>query len=125
MGYDNGLQFRVFGTKGSIEWRVEDPNYLKVALLDKPKAVLCRGRAGFYPRAQSLSRVPAGHPEGYFEAMANIYKTYAGTLIKQKAGQPLSEDDLDFPNAENGLDGVKFIGKCVESSQKGAVWVNF
>jgi len=125
MGYDNGLQFRVFGTKGSIEWKVEDPNYLKIALLDKPKAVLSRGRDSFYPRAQSLSRIPAGHPEGYFEALGNIYKTYIGALLKQKNGQSLSEDDLDFPNAEDGLDGVKFIGKCVESSQKGAVWVNF
>ncbi|MDR0403295.1 MAG: Gfo/Idh/MocA family oxidoreductase [Treponema sp.] len=125
MGYDNGLKFRVFGTKGGIEWRVEDPNYLKVSLLGKPVFTLSRGRDGLYPRAQSLSRVPAGHPEGYFEAMANIYKTFIGALIKQKAGQPLSEDDLDFPNAENGLEGVRFIGKCVESSQKGAAWVNF
>jgi predicted dehydrogenase len=125
MGYDNGLKFRIFGTKGSLEWRVEDPNYLKVSLLGKPVCTLSRGRDGLYPRAQSLSRVPSGHPEGYFEALANIYKTYAGALLKQKAGEPLSEDDLDFPNAENGLDGVKFIGKCVESSQKGAVWINF
>ena len=125
LGNDNGLQFRVFGTKGGLEWRVEDPNYLKVSLLGKPRAVLSRGRDGFYPRAQSLSRIPSGHPEGYFEAMANIYKTYAGALLKQKAGEALTEDDLDFPNAENGFDGVQFIGKCVESSQKGAVWVNF
>ena len=125
LGYDNGLEFRVFGTKGAIEWRIEDPNYLKVTLLGKPRMVISRGRDGLYPRAQSLSRVPAGHPEGYFEAMGNIYKTYIGALIKQKAGEALTEDDLDFPNAERGLDGVKYIGKCVESSQKGAVWVNF
>jgi predicted dehydrogenase len=125
MGYDNGLQVRIFGTKGGIEWRVEDPNYLKVAILGKPKAVLSRGRDPFYPRAQSLSRIPSGHPEGYFEAMANIYKTYIGALLKVKAGQPLTEDDLDFPNAENGLEGVKFIGKCVESSAKNSAWVSF
>jgi predicted dehydrogenase len=125
MGYDNGLQVRIFGTKGGIEWRVEDPNYLKVAILGKPKTILSRGRDTFYPRAQSLSRVPSGHPEGYFEAMANIYKTYIGALLKQKAGQPLTEDDLDFPNAENGLEGVKFIGKCVESSAKNSAWIQF
>ena len=125
LGNDNGLEFRVYGTKGGIEWRIEDPNYLKVALLGQPKTVLSRGRDSLYPRAQSLSRIPSGHPEGYFEAMGNIYKTYIGALIKQKAGQALTGDDLDFPNAENGLDGVKYIGKCVESSQKGAVWVNF
>jgi predicted dehydrogenase len=125
MGYDNALQFRVFGTKGGIEWRVEDPNYLKVSLLGKPRAVLSRGRDALYPHAQSYSRIPSGHPEGYFEALGNIYRTYIGALAKQKAGQPLTEADLDFPNAENGLDGVKFIGKCVESSEKGAVWVDF
>ena len=125
LGNDNGLEFRIFGTKGGIEWRIEDPNYLKVTLLGKAKTILSRGRDELYPRGQSLSRIPSGHPEGYFEAMGNIYKTYAGALIKQKAGQELTGDDLDFPNAENGLDGVKYIGKCVESSQKGAVWVNF
>jgi predicted dehydrogenase len=125
MGYDNALQFRIFGTKGGIEWRVEDPNYLKVSLLGKPRAVLSRGRDVFYPHAQSYSRIPSGHPEGYFEALGNIYKTYISALVKQKAGLPLTEADLDFPNAENGLDGVKFIGKCVESSEKGAVWVTF
>ena len=125
LGYDNGLEFRIFGTKGGIEWRVEDPNYLKVALLGQPKAVLSRGRDVLHPRAQSLSRVPAGHPEGYFEALGNIYKTYIGALIKKNAGETLTGDDLDFPGVEDGLEGVKFIGKCVESSQKGAVWVNF
>jgi predicted dehydrogenase len=124
MGYDNALQFRIFGTKGCIEWRVEDPNYLKVSLLGKPRATLSRGRDALYPHAQSYSRVPSGHPEGYFEALGNIYKTYINALVKQKAGQPLTEADLDFPNAENGLEGVKFIGKCVESSEKGAVWVD-
>jgi predicted dehydrogenase len=125
MGYDNALQFRIFGTKGAIEWRVEDPNYLKVSLLGKPRAVLSRGRDALYPQAQSYSRIPSGHPEGYFEALGNIYKTYIGALGKQKAGQPLTDADLDFPNAENGLEGVRFIGKCVESSEKGAVWVDF
>jgi predicted dehydrogenase len=123
MGYDNALQFRVFGTKGCLEWRVEDPNYLKVSLLGKPRVTLSRGRDPLYPHAQSYSRIPSGHPEGYFEALGNIYKTYINALIKQKAGQPLTEADLDFPNAENGLEGVQFIGKCVESSEKGAVWV--
>ncbi|MDR0448154.1 MAG: Gfo/Idh/MocA family oxidoreductase [Treponema sp.] len=125
LGNDNGLEFRIFGTKGAIEWRIEDPNYLKVTLLGKSKVILSRGRDSFYPHAQSFSRIPAGHPEGYFEAMANIYKTYINALIKQKDGQSLVEDDLDFPNAEDGLLGVKYIGKCVESSGKGAVWVDF
>jgi predicted dehydrogenase len=124
-GYDNGLQFRIFGRRGSLEWRVEDPNYLTVSQVGKPRAVLSRGRDSFYPRAQSLSRIPSGHPEGYFEALANIYTTYIRALVKHKAGEPLTEDDLDFPTVKDGLEGVRFIHACVESSRRGAVWVNY
>ncbi|MDR2313131.1 MAG: Gfo/Idh/MocA family oxidoreductase [Spirochaetaceae bacterium] len=124
-GYDNGLQIRVFGRRGSIEWRVEDPNYLRVSLLGKPRMVLSRGRDGFYPRPQSLSRIPSGHPEGYFEALANIYKTYIGALVKQRAGETLTKDDLDFPTVQDGLEGVRFIHACVESSRRGAVWITY
>ncbi|MDR0472199.1 MAG: Gfo/Idh/MocA family oxidoreductase [Treponema sp.] len=124
-GYDNAMKVRVFGDKGSVEFSEEDCNYLKVSVFGKPTTVLSRGRDAFSPHAQSFSRIPSGHPEGYFEAMANLYKTYINALVKQKEGKALTEEDLDFPNAEAGLDGVKFIGKCVESSDKGAVWVNF
>ena len=124
-GYDNAMKIRIFGDKGAIEFDEEDCNYLKVSIFGKPNTILSRGRDPFFPHAQSYSRIPSGHPEGYFESMANLYKTYIGALIKQKEGKTLSQDDLDFPNAEAGLDGVRFIGKCVESSDKGAVWVNF
>jgi predicted dehydrogenase len=123
-GYDNALRVRIFGSKGAIDFNEEAPNYLGVSRFGQPNIVLSRGKDPFYPHAQSYSRIPSGHPEGYFEALANIYKTYIKALQKQREGRPLTEEDLDFPNAENGLDGVRFIGKCVESSQKGAVWVN-
>ncbi|GHV67964.1 oxidoreductase [Spirochaetia bacterium] len=124
-GYDNGMRLRIFGTKGSIELNVESSNYLKLAIFGGANAQISRGRDPFYPHAQSYSRIPSGHPEGYFEAMANLYKTYIKALVKQKEGKPLTDEDLDFPNVEDGIAGVKFIGKCVESSAKGAVWVNF
>jgi predicted dehydrogenase len=125
VGYDNALRVRIFGSKGTIQWFQELPNYIEVFKLGQPNEVLSRGKDSFYPHAQSYSRVPSGHPEGYFEALGNIYKTYSAALVKLKAGETLGEADLDFPNVEMGLDGVKFIGKCVESSQKGAVWVDF
>ena len=125
VGHDNDLRIRIYGTKGSIEWSQENPNYLKVAYIGKPTEILSRGRDQLYPRAASVSRIPGGHPEGYFEAFANIYATFANALMKKKAGEPLAEDDLDFPTLQMGIDGVKFIGKCVESSQKGAVWLDF
>lgn len=125
VGHDNGFRVRIYGTKASLEWVEEDPNYCKVAFIDKPTVRLSRGRDKMYPRAQALSRIPSGHPEGYFECFANIYSTFLTALNKKMAGEPLTKDDLDFPNVQEGIRGVKFIEKCVESSKKGAVWVNF
>ncbi len=125
VGYDNGIRLRVFGTKGSLQWSQENPNYLTVSRLGEPTQTLSRGRDSFYPHAQSYSRIPSGHPEGYFEAFANIYKTYINALAKIKAGGKPEAAELDFPTVEMGIDGVNFIGKCVESSQKGAVWIDF
>jgi hypothetical protein len=75
------------------------------------------------PRAQSLSRLPSGHPEGYFEGFANIYSTFITALGKKLHDEPLAGDDLDFPNVDDGVRGVRYIEKCVESSAKGSVWV--
>ena len=125
VGFDNGLRVRVLGSKGSIQWSQENPNYLVLSKLGEPTVTLSRGRDGFYPHAQSYSRIPAGHPEGYFEAFANVYKTFITALAKKKSGLPLGEDDLDFPTAEDGASGVRFIGKCVDSSRKGAVWLDY
>ncbi len=124
IGHDNGFRIRIYGTEGAVEWCQESPNYLKVSFLDRPVQLVSRGRDDMYPRAQGLSRIPSGHPEGYFEAFANLYSTFIPALAKKMAGKDLSEDDLDFPDAEEGLRGVRYIEKCVESSQKGAVWVN-
>ncbi|HOB41178.1 MAG TPA: Gfo/Idh/MocA family oxidoreductase, partial [Limnochordia bacterium] len=125
VGYDNGLSVRIFGTKGTIEWRQEDPNYLIVRKLNQPVQVLSRGNPYFHPAAAGMSRVPAGHPEGYYEAFANTYLKFTTALLKLKQGLELTEEDLDFPDVQAGLQGVKFIHKCVESSRRGSVWVQF
>ncbi len=125
VGHDNDLKIRIYGSKAAIEWSQEDPNYLKVSYLGKPTATLSRGRDELYPHAAGYPRIPAGHPEGYFEAFANIYLTFANALLKKKSGESLTEGDLDFPTVQAGIDGVKFVGKCVESSQKGAIWLDF
>jgi len=124
IGHDNDLRVRIFGTKGSIEWAQENPNYLRVAYLGQPVQVLSRGEGYMYPQAARFSRIPSGHPEGYYEAFANIYSAFINALLKKKAGQTLSAEDLDFPGAEAGITGVRFINKCVESSKKGSVWVS-
>ncbi len=125
IGCDNALRIRVFGSKGSVAWSQENPNYLVISRLGRPTETLSRGRDAFHPGAQSYSRLPSGHPEGYFEAFANIYRSFIGALTKKKAGEALSEADLDFPGAEAGVSGVRFVGRAVESSRKGAVWLDF
>ena len=125
VGHDNGLRIRIYGTKGSLEWAQEDPNYARISYLDKPTEIISRGRNDLYPHAQNYSRIPAGHPEGYFEAFANIYSTFITALNKKLSGGSLSKEELDFPGVDEGVQGVKFIEKCVESSKKGAVWIDF
>ncbi len=125
IGHDNGLRIRVYGSKASLEWCQENPNYCRVSYLDRPSQVLSRGRDKMHPQAQAFSRVPPGHPEGYFEAFANIYSAYLDALHAHLAGKSVSAADFDFPDVEEGLRGVRFIEKCVESSQKGAQWVDF
>lgn len=125
VGHDNGLRVRIYGTKGSLEWAQEDPNYARISYLDKPTEIISRGRDDLYSHAQNYSRIPAGHPEGYFEAFANIYSTFITALNKKLAGESLSKEELDFPGVDEGVQGVKFIEKCVESSKKGATWIDF
>ena len=124
IGYENGLKVRIIGSKGSVEWAQENPNYLNVSYLDKPKELISRRREILHDRARYSTRLPAGHPEGLYEALANVYTAFINAWVKKQAGKRLTEDDLDFPGIEHGLKGVRFIAKCVESSRKGAVWVD-
>jgi predicted dehydrogenase len=122
-GHDNALRLRIYGTKGAVEWFQETPNTARVSFLDRPSGTISRGRDPMSPRAQSLSRLPSGHPEGYFESFANIYATYLAALAKKLRGEPLAPADLDFPNVDDGVRGVRYIESCVESSARGSVWV--
>ena len=125
VGSDNGFKFRIIGDHGAIKWAQENPNYLVVSRIGGPKEILSRGRDEFYPQAQQHSRIPAGHPEGYFEAFANIYRAFIQALNRLRAGEPVKADEFDFPKIDEGIAGVKFIHKCVESSKQGAVWVDY
>jgi predicted dehydrogenase len=122
-GHDNALRLRIYGTKGAVEWFQETPNTARVSFLGRPTATISRGRDPMSPRAQSLSRLPSGHPEGYFESFANIYSTFIAALSKKLRGEPLEPADLDFPNVVDGVRGVRYIEACVESSARGSVWI--
>lgn len=125
IGHNNGLKFRILGEKGSVEWEQENPGCLKVAFYGQPVQILSQGRDNLYPLALRVSRLPGGHPEGIYEAFANIYSNFSDALLAKKAGSYCrNQKEVDFPTFEDGARGVKFINLCVKSSQKGARWIS-
>ncbi len=123
VGHMNGLTVRVFGTKGAIEWVQENPNVLYVTLKGQPTQIYNRGMGYISEQAKAFNLLPSGHPEGVYEAFANIYRAWISALLKRANREPLTDVDHDYPGLEDGLNGVKFIHACVESSRKDAGWV--
>jgi predicted dehydrogenase len=121
-GNENGLTLRVYGVKGGLSWRQEEPNTLWFAPFGQPPRKISRGGAGSGPEAARVTRVPAGHPEGYLEGFANIYTEVARAIRAARAGKPRDPAVL-FPTVEDGLLGMQFIEAAVKSSAKGGVWV--
>ncbi|TSE06769.1 Gfo/Idh/MocA family protein [Aquimarina algiphila] len=120
-GEENNLGVKIYGTKGSIEWYQENPNELVVRWLDQPKQVFTPGGNGGYPESSDYVRIPAGHPEGYLEGFATIYRSFAKELLLTKEKQPSAQHD--FPTAKDGVRGMKFVYAAVESSQNNARWI--
>lgn len=123
VGEENNLGIRIYGTKGSAEWHQENPNELIVRWLDKPKQIFTPGGNGSYPQSASYVRIPAGHPEGYLEAFATIYRSFAEELQNVNAGNSISEK-LDFPTVADGLRGMQFIYAAVASDNSNASWIS-
>ena len=122
-GYDNALKVRIFGTLGAIEFEQEKNNTLTLTLKGEPPRILSRGNGYISPAAAAFSRLPSGHPEGYHEALCNLYDQFLLALAAKRRGETVDERDYDYPGIEMGIDGVRFIEACVESSRQGAVWV--
>jgi predicted dehydrogenase len=122
-GEENALHIRVYGEKGGLEWHQMYPNDLKVRWLDKPEQLLRTGVGDLYPDAQSAARIPAGHPEGYLEAFANIYRNFAHCLRAKLSGQKADPVYEDFPTVEDGVRGMKFIDRVIESSESDQKWL--
>jgi predicted dehydrogenase len=121
VGHENGLKLRVYGTKGGLEWTQADPNYLWFTPFGEPKRLITRGGAGSGAAAARVTRVPAGHPEGYLEGFANIYTEVARAIEAKRAGKKVDKD-VDFPGIEDGVRGMAFIEACVNSSAKNGKW---
>jgi predicted dehydrogenase len=121
-GVENGLRLRVYGTKAGLSWAQENPNELCFAPLGEPARRLTRGGAGTGPAAARVTRIPAGHPEGFLEAFANIYAEAARAIHARREGRP-PPDDVVFPTVHDGFEGVAFVDACVRSSRRNAAWV--
>jgi predicted dehydrogenase len=117
-GEENNLRIRVYGEEGALEWHQEDPNYLHLRYLDRPSEIYTRGSGYLGEAAQAFTRIPTGHPEGYLEAFANIYRSAGNTMVARMTGQNPTALDLDFPTVQDGAVGVNFIHKTVESGRK-------
>ncbi|MBX2926984.1 MAG: Gfo/Idh/MocA family oxidoreductase [Saprospiraceae bacterium] len=122
-GEENNLSIRVYGEKGGLEWRQMEPNTLIARWLDRPTQILRTGVGPLYPEAEAHARIPAGHPEGYLEAFANIYRNVAKCLQARLAGVDPDPLYMDYPSVSDGVRGMRFIEKVVQSSGSAEKWI--
>ena len=122
LGEENRLSLRVYGTRASLEWRQEEPNVLIVRRADGPLEVYKPGHPFLAPAAQHATRLPSGHPEAFLEAFANVYANAMRTIAARISGDSPDPLDLDFPTAQDGLAGMRFIHTALTSGQH-ADWV--
>lgn len=124
-GDENALNIRVYGTKASLEWHQEDPNDLIVKFANAPRKIYRRGNDYLGEAANSNSRTPFAHPEGFIEAFANIYLAAAQAISDQIDGNEAPEGGYDFPDATDGIAGLAFIDTAVKSSASDQKWLKF
>jgi len=124
-GNENVLRIRIYGEKGGLVWDQENPNLLTHSPLGDAPRLLRRGGPGLGNAAEHASRIPPGHPEGYLEGFAQLYSDLADQITAQITGSAANPLSLTVPTIADGVDGVRFITRAVESSQAGAAWVRF
>lgn len=124
-GEENALKIRLYCEKAGLEWSQMEPNTLLLKHLDKSTEIKRTGVGKLSKATQFATRLPAGHPEGFIEAFANIYKNFALSLIAVKSGKKLNDLIDDYPKIEDGVRGMRFIDKVIESSVSKEKWVRF
>lgn len=120
LGEENNLAIKVYGDKGSLEWHQENPNQLITHWLGDPVKIYTPNGNDLYEEALNVSRIPAGHPEGYLEAFATIYKNFATHVMAVLDGKSIEKPD--YPTAKDGVRGMQFIYAAVESDKNNAAW---
>ncbi len=122
IGEENNLNLRVYGETGGLEWHQCEPNTLLVKWNDQPAQIFRTAGGYLGAGAAAATRTPAGHPEGYLEAFANIYRNFAATLRARTDGREPTGIENDFPKIEDGIRGMAFIEAVVASGKANAAW---
>ena len=124
-GDENNIKVRVYGEKGGLEWQQDNANTLLLKWLDKPAEILRTGAGYLSSYATHNARIPAGHPEGYLEAFANLYRNFALSIKADIAGKPVEKEWLDYPGIEDGIRGMAFVENVIASGKSDAKWTDF
>jgi predicted dehydrogenase len=124
-GEENNVKIRVYGEKGGLEWQQSDANTLQIKWLDKPAEIWRTGAGYLSSYAQHNSRTPPGHPEGYLEAFANLYRNFAECVEAGLEGKPPKPESLDYPGIEEGVRGMAFIENVIASGKSEQKWMDF
>jgi predicted dehydrogenase len=123
IGHENDLYIKVYGELGSLEWHQIEPNTLTVSWPDKPKETW-RASAGYLdPVVAAVSRTPGGHPEGYLEGFANVYREFGNHILAVESGTA-ADKEWDYPGIVDAVEGMGFIRAVVTSSKANAAWTN-
>jgi predicted dehydrogenase len=122
-GNENHLRLRLYGSRGGLDWSHEQPDQLLWSPLGQPTQRIARGTGAAVAAAARISRIPAGHPEGYLEGFATLYAEVAQAIRASRPGAPPADPSAHFPTLADGLKGVQFIEAVVRSSQRGGRWV--
>ena len=124
-GEENGLKIKIYGEKGGLEWHQMEPNSLILKWADAPMQVYRTGNSYLSDVAMENTRTPSGHPEGYLEAFANLYKNFALTVSAVSQGKEPTATMLDFPTVDDGVRGMAFIENVIASGKSNHKWFDF
>ncbi|MCH1981452.1 Gfo/Idh/MocA family oxidoreductase [Ruminococcus sp. OA3] len=124
IGHDCTIELKIYGEKGAIQWSHEDPTHLRVSMLGGPVQIYAANREYLCEESREMSRIPAGHPEGFYEAFANIYHEFCRHLLDKKNQCAASRASYFYPHAEDGVEGVRFVQACVKSQKEGNIWIS-
>jgi predicted dehydrogenase len=121
-GCENDLRLRIFGSTGTLDWRQEEPNALVHSPIDGPRRILTRGSPWLGRAARQACRLPAGHPEAFLEAFANIYLGVVADIQARLEGRTADPVDADYSRVEDGARGVRFIEAAIASGRSERKW---